>query len=157
MSYKEIEACHSEEHKQGVGASILGKADVVGHKAQREGAGKSDERRKLSCKKIDHGDGKSSEHQGDDSQVSFGFGERIELMGENEEKGRVKISRILLIKVKLTSKIISRIIEGMDFVHPERFSVEGVESEGKAYEKAKNDDKNFFSFYVAHNRESFHT
>ena len=104
----------------------------------------------MSCKEIDHRDGKSSQDQWDDSQVSFGFGERIELMGENEEKGRVKISRILLIKVKLTSKIISRIIEGMDFVHPERFSVEGVESEGKAYEKAKSDDKNFFSFYVAH-------
>jgi len=97
--HEEIEACHSEEHKQGVGASILRETDVVGHKAQREGAGKGDERRKLSCKKIDHGDGKSSEDQGDDSEVSFGLAERIQLMGENKEKGRVKISRIPLIEV----------------------------------------------------------
>jgi len=111
----------------------------------------------LPCKKIDHGDGKSSEDQGDDSKVSFRLAKRMQLVGENKEKGRVKISWILFVVVKLTSKIISRIVEGMDFVHPERFSVEGAESKGKTYEKAKNDGNNFFSFYVAHNRESFHT
>jgi hypothetical protein len=151
---EEIEACHSEEHKQGVRAAILGEADVIGHKGQREGAEKGNERRKLSCKEIDHRDGKGSEDQGDDSEVSFGLGEGIELVGENEKKRRVKISRILLIIVKLTSKIISRIIEGVDFVHPERFSIKGVESEGKPCEKAQNDDNNFFSNYIPHNRES---
>jgi len=99
--YEEIEACHSEEHEQRVRASILGEADVVGHEGQRKGAGKGDERRKLSCKQIDHGDGEGSEDQGDDSEVSFGLGERIELVGENEEKGRMKIRGILLIEFYL--------------------------------------------------------
>jgi hypothetical protein len=117
--HEEIEACHSKEHKHGVGASILGEADVVSHKDQREGAGKGDERRKLSCKKIDHGDGKSSEDQGDDSEVSFGLGERIELMSENKEKGGVKERWVFTIKFQLTLKIIPRIIEGIDFVDPE--------------------------------------
>jgi len=111
----------------------------------------------LSCKKIDHWDGKSSEDQGDDSEVPFGLGERMELMGENKEKGRVEIRWILLIKFYLASEIIPRIIEGVDFIDPERFLIKGVKSEYKTYEKAKNDGNNFFSFYVAHNRESFHT
>ena len=38
---------------------------------------------------------RGSEDQRDDSKVLFGFGERIELMGEYEEKGRVGESRIL--------------------------------------------------------------
>jgi len=105
----------------------------------------------LPCKKIDHGDGKSSEDQGDDSEVPFGLGERMELMGENKEKGRVEIRWILLIKFYLASEIIPRIIEGVDFIDPERFLIKGVKSEYKTYEKAKHDDKNFFSFYVAHN------
>jgi hypothetical protein len=42
----------------------------------------------------------------------------------------------------------------MDFVNPERLLVEGVDSKGKPYEKAQNDDKNFFAVYVAHSRES---
>ena len=37
---KKVEACHSEQHEQGVRASILREADVVGHEGQREGAGK---------------------------------------------------------------------------------------------------------------------
>ncbi len=123
---------------------------MVGHNGQGHDAWKGDERRKLSCKKIDHGDGKSPEDQGDDSKISLRPGERIELMGENKEKGRVKIRRILLIKVKLTSKIIPRVIEGVDFIHPEGFLIKGVKSEGKAQENAKNQEKNFFSFDVAH-------
>jgi hypothetical protein len=74
-------------------------------------------------------------------------------MGKDEEEGRMKIRRILLIKFDLPSEVISGVIEGMDFVYPEGFSIKGVESQSKAYEKAKNDDKNFISFYVAHNRE----
>jgi len=53
----------------------------------------------------------------------------------------------------LTSEIIPGVIEGVDFIYPERFLIKTVKSEGKADEKAKNDDKNFFSFYVAHNQE----
>jgi hypothetical protein len=108
----------------------------------------------LSCKQIDHGDGEDSEDQGDNPEVSFGFGERIELVGENEEKGRMKIRGILFIEFYLAFEVVSGVIEGMDFVYPEGFFIKGVKSEGKAYEKAENDDKNFFSFYVAHNGES---
>jgi len=79
---------------------------MVGHKGQREGAEKGNQRRKLPCKEIDHGDGKGSENQGDDSKVPFGFGKRIELMGENEEQRRMKINRILFIKFYLAMKII---------------------------------------------------
>jgi hypothetical protein len=109
----------------------LGKTDVVGHKGQRHGAWKGDERRKLSCKQVNHGDGKGSEDQRDDPKVSFGLGERIQLMGENKKEGRMEIRRILLIKLYLASEIISRIVECVDFINPERFLVKGVKSQGK--------------------------
>ena len=127
---------------------------MVSHKGQREGAERGNERRKLSCEEINHGDGEGSEYQGDDSEVSFGFGERIELMGENEEEGRMKIRRILFIKFYLAFKIISGVIEGMDFVHPKGFVIKGVKSQGKTYEEAKDNDDNFLLFYIAHNGES---
>ena len=146
MFYEEIEACHSEEHEQGVRAPILGEADVVGHEGQRKRTGKGDERRKLSCKQVDHGDGEDSEDQGDNPEVSFGVGERIELVGENEEKGRMKIRWILFIEFYLAFEIVSGVVEGMDFVYPERLSIKGVEPQSKAYEEAKNKDKNFFLF-----------
>jgi len=66
----------------------------------------------------------------------------------------MKVGWILLIIFQLVFKAISRIIKGMDLINPERFLVKGVESQGKADEKAKNDDKNFFSSYVTHGRES---
>jgi hypothetical protein len=40
-------------------------------------------------------------------------------MGENKEERRMKKTRMLLIKLDLTSEIISGVIEGMDFVQPE--------------------------------------
>ena len=49
----------------------------------------------------------------------------------------MKVCRILLIIFQLTFKTISRIIEGMDFVNPEGFLVEGVESQGEANEKTE--------------------
>jgi hypothetical protein len=66
-------------------------------------------------------------------------------MGEHKKEGRVKKSRILLIKSELGSEIIPGVIEGMDLIHPEGFLVEGIESEGKSDEKAEHDQKNFFS------------
>ena len=102
MSYKKIEACHSEEHKQRVRTSILGETDVVGHERQGEGARKSDERRELPCQEIDHGDGKDSEDQGDNAKISFWSCKGMEEMGKNEEQGRMKIRGILLIIFYLT-------------------------------------------------------
>jgi len=72
-------------------------------------------------------------------------------MGKDEEEGRMKIRRILLIKFDLPSEVISGVIEGMDFVHPEGFLIESVESQGKSYKETENQDKYFFSFWVAHN------
>jgi hypothetical protein len=142
--YEEIEACHSEEHEQGVRASILGEADVVGHEGQRKGTGKGDERRKLSGKQIDHGDGEDSEDQGDDPEVSFGLGERIELVGENEKKGRMKIGWILFIEFYLAFEVISGVVEGMDFVQPEGLLIESVESQSEAYQETQKKDQNLF-------------
>jgi len=119
---------------------------MVGHKGQREGAEKSDQRRKLPRKEIDHGDGKGSENQGDDPEVPFGLGKRVQLMGENEEEGRMKIRRILFIKFYLAVEIISGIVECMDFVHPERFLIKGVESQAKTDEKTNDEDNDFFTF-----------
>jgi len=119
---------------------------MVGHKGQREGAEKSDQRRKLPRKEIDHRDGKGSENQGDDPEVPFGLGKRVQLMGENEEEGRMKIRRILFIKFYLAVEIISGIVECMDFVHPERFLIKGVESQAKTDEKTNDEDNDFFTF-----------
>jgi hypothetical protein len=71
-------------------------------------------------------------------------------MGKDEEKGRMEIGWILLIKFDLPSEIVSGVIEGMDFVYPEGLPVEGVKPQGKAYEEAKNKDKNFFSLWGTH-------
>ena len=71
-----------------------------------------------------------------------------------KEEWSLKVGGILLVKGQLAFKTVPRIIERMDFVYPKGFLIKGVKPEGKAYEKAKNDDKNFLSFYVTHNRES---
>lgn len=100
---------------------------MVRHEGQREGAGKGDERRKLSRKEIDQGDGEGSEDQGDDSEVSLRFGERVKLVGENEEERRMKIGWILSIEFYLVFQIIARVIKSVDFIYPERFLIKGVE------------------------------
>jgi len=51
----------------------------------------------------------------------------MKLMGEYKEEGRVKKSGILLIEFDLGSKIISGVIEGVDFIHPKGFFVKGIE------------------------------
>jgi len=123
---------------------------MVGHKGQGKSTSKGDGRGELSGKEIDHGNGEDSKDQRKDTKVSFRFGERIKLMGEDKEEGRMKIGWILLIKFDLPSEIVSGVIEGMDFVHPERLSVEGVKPQSKTHEEAKNKDGNFFSFRVTH-------
>jgi hypothetical protein len=119
---------------------------VVGHEGQRKRTGKGNGRRKLSCKEIDHRDGEDSEDQRNDPEVPFRLGERIELMGENKKEGRMKIRRVLFIKLDLPTEIVSGVIEGVDFVHPERFLIKGVKPQSKAYEETKNKDGNFFLF-----------
>ena len=62
----------------------------------------------------------------------------------------MKVRRILFIILQLIFYTISRIIEGMDFVNPERFLVEGVESQSKADEKTEKKDEDLFSFEHVH-------
>jgi hypothetical protein len=114
---------------------------VVGHEGQREGAREGDGGGEGSCKKVDYGNGESSKDQRDDSKVSFGFGERIELVGENEEEGRMKEAGVPFVKFYLVSEVIPGVIEGVDFIHPEGFLVKGIESKGKPNEKAEKKDK----------------
>jgi hypothetical protein len=67
-------------------------------------------------------------------------------VGEDEKERGMKMGRVLLIISQLTSQIVPRFIERMNFIDPEGFSVEGVESEGEADEETKNQNNNFFLF-----------
>jgi hypothetical protein len=69
-------------------------------------------------------------------------------MSEDKEKGRVEVSRIFLIEFQLAFEIILRVVECMDFVHPERFLIKRVEPQEKADEQAKRKDKKFFSSWA---------
>jgi hypothetical protein len=46
----------------------------------------------------------------------------------------------------LAFEVISGVIEGVDFIHPEGFFVEGIESQGKADNQTKKEDEDFFAF-----------
>jgi len=146
MLHKEVKPCHSEEHEQGIATSILRKTDMISHEGQRKSTRKGNGLRERSCEKIDHRDGESSEEKGYNSEVPFRFGERIKLVGKDEEERRMKVSWIPLVKFYLASEIISRIIVSMDFVEPERFLIKSIEPQGEPQEKTNNDDKNLFSF-----------
>ena len=71
---------------------------MVRHKSQGKGAGKGDIRRELSGKKIDHGNGKGSKDQRNDTEIPFGFCKGIEVMGENKKKGRMEEGWVLFIE-----------------------------------------------------------
>jgi hypothetical protein len=97
----------------------LGEIDVIDHKSQGEGTRQGNIGREQSCKKIDQGDRQNTKDERNDAKVPFGFCERIEQVGENEEQGGVKESRVFTIKFQLSLQIIPRIIEGINFVDPE--------------------------------------
>jgi hypothetical protein len=101
----------------------------------------------LSCEKIDQGDGEGPEDQRDDSEVPFGFGEGIELMGEDEEERGVKIRGVLFIKFYLAFEVISGVIEGVDFINPEGFLVEGIEPQGEAYDETEKKNYKMSSYF----------
>jgi hypothetical protein len=108
---------------------------VVGHKGKGKSTSKRDGRGELSGKEIDHENRESSKDEREDTKVPFRLGERIELMGKDEEQGRMEIGGVLLIKFDLPSEIVSGVVEGMDFVHPEGLPVKSVKPQGKAYEE----------------------
>jgi hypothetical protein len=91
---------------------------VVNHKCEREGAGKSDKRGEGLGEEVDHWDGESPEYEGDDTKVSFWFGKRIELMGKNKKKGRVKEGWAFSVEPELAFKIIPGIIKCVYLIHP---------------------------------------
>jgi hypothetical protein len=65
-------------------------------------------------------------------------------VGEDEKERGVKMGRVLLIISQLTSQIVPRFIERMNFIDPEGLLVKGVEPQNKTYEKTEKKDKNFF-------------
>jgi len=97
--HEEVKPSHSNEHEQGIGTSVLGKADVIGHEGQCEDAREGDRRRERSCKEIDHRDGEGTKDQGDNTEVPFWFSERVKLMCKNEKQRRLKICRVFFIKI----------------------------------------------------------
>jgi len=64
-------------------------------------------------------------------------------MGQHKKEGRVKKGGIFFVKLYLPFEIISRVVEGIDLIHPEGFLVEGIESKSKSYEKTEDKNKNF--------------
>lgn len=75
----------------------------------------------MSCKEVEHRDGKGSEDERDDTEIPFWFWKRIEHVGEDEEERRVKIGRSFFIKFYLPFKIISGVIDGVNLVHQRDF------------------------------------
>jgi hypothetical protein len=78
MLHKEVEASHCYEHDERIGAAILGDADMIDHKGKRKGTRKSDARRELFCKEINHRDRENSKKKRNDTQISFGPWKRTE-------------------------------------------------------------------------------
>ena len=117
---------------------------MIGHEDQRKCAWKSDSRREQPSKKIYHWDGESSKDQRDDAEVPFRFGERIELVCEDEEEGRMKEAGIFFVKFYLVFEVISGVIEGMDFIHPEGLLIESVEPQSETYNEAENKNHDLF-------------
>lgn len=62
----------------------------------------------------------------------------------------MKVGWVLFVILQLVLDVISRIIEGMDFVNPDGFLIEGVESQGKPYNETQNKGKDFFPPYFIH-------
>jgi hypothetical protein len=100
---------------------------MVSHQGQCQSAWKGNPGRERPGEKIDHWEGEHSEDQGNDPQIPFGFWEGVKSVCKDEEERELKMGRILLVVSYLASQIVSRFIEGMNFVDPERFFVEGVE------------------------------
>jgi len=103
--HEKIEANHPKEHDQRVGTPLLREADMIRHKGQRKCARKSDERRKLSSKKINHRDREYSSNQRNNTQIPFWFLKWEEKMREYIKKGRMKKSGVLFIEFYVAIKI----------------------------------------------------
>ena len=100
------------------------------------------DRRKLPGKEIDHWDRENSEDQGNDAQIPFWFCKGIKLMGKDEEKGRMEKGWIFCVEFYLALDIVPRIVKGIYLIHPQRFMVEGIESQEETYDKSGKKNRN---------------
>ena len=78
-------------------------------------------------------------------------------MSEDEEKRRVEKGWILLVELELAFEVMGRIIISVDFVHPERFLIEAVESQPKTDDEAEDQNDQFLSPHsIFHQILEFH-
>jgi hypothetical protein len=54
-------------------------------------------------------------------------------MSDNIKEWWMEVSWVLFVKFELPSETVAGIIIGMNFIHPERLLIEGMESQGKPY------------------------
>lgn len=146
MFHQKKETGHTPKESQRIYPTLLRVMDMISHQGQCQSARKGNSGREGSGEKIDHRQGEHSKDQRNDPEIPFGFWEGVKNVGEDEKKRGMKMGRVLLIMSQLTSQIVPRFIERMNFIDPERFSVECVESEGEADEETKNQNNNFFLF-----------
>jgi len=66
-------------------------------------------------------------------------------MGKNKKERGLEESWVLFIEFNLAGEIIPRIIEGVNFIHPEGFLVKGVKSQGQSHKETEKENKDFFS------------
>ncbi len=62
-------------------------------------------------------------------------------MSENKEKGGVKVGWVFTVILELFVDAPSRIVEGMDFIYPERLSVKVVKPQRKPHHQAEKQEK----------------
>lgn len=117
---------------------------MIGHKGQRKSTRKGDAGREGSCEKVNHGDGKGSKDKRQESKIPFRLCKRIKRVGENKKKRGVEIRRILLVEFYLLPKPISGIIEGMDFVQPQRLLIKRIKPQEEPNKKAEDQKNRFF-------------
>jgi len=73
-------------------------------------------------------------------------------MCDKEEEWSLKVCGILLVKGQLAFKTVPRIIESINFIYPERFSIKGVKPQGEADKEAENENEDLFLFSLIHSR-----
>jgi hypothetical protein len=58
-------------------------------------------------------------------------------MSQHVKTGRVEVRRRLFVIFQLSPESVSRVLESIDLIEPERLTVKGVESQGKTSQEQK--------------------
>jgi hypothetical protein len=148
--HQKKETEHAPKEGQRIYPTLLRVVDMISHQGQCQSARKGNSGREGSSEKIDHRQGEHSKDQRNDPEIPFGFWEGVKNVGEDEKERGMKMGRVLPIISQLTSQIVPRFIERMNFIDPEGFFVEGIESEGEADEETKNQNEDLFFFEYLH-------